>query len=637
MSLLEQILQRMPASRRESGGWYVGFCPVHEADGKAHKPSLRFKAAERVDDGVIISCMGGCSAEQLQTAYGLGLQVRAKTLQDPNTLLLYRPPSEATQSPGAETPAAWTDRDGVAHHVCERYRYTDEAGQTLYVVARTKDKQFPIWNPKLSRWKRGEARRVLYRYPQVLAAAKGGELVFIVEGEKDVGSLERLGLVATCNPGGAGKWRAEYCSALAGARVAILPDNDEPGRRHAQQVLASLQSAGVQAAIVGIAGLPAKGDVSDAIAAGMSKEDLLALVEEALQVQTPCAAAESLEGRASALPIHSVPELLAMDVPEPQYIIAPPLALARGTVVELDAYPKHGKTRLALDAIWSLLHGSPFLDAPTTKTKVLYLTEEWLITWRKALSEAHLLDEQIAGLHWMSLIDLQGGSFGDWEQICELLRGYCVANQIGLLVVDTLARWAKVGDENDAVAMAAAVLPLRLIAAEGVAVLFLRHDRKGGGALGESGRGSSATTGEADHILHLQRKTGGGTEGGRQRELEGIGRLAGMTGKLIIELGEFGHFELLGARSDVVYERACRHLLTVLPVRREEAWTLKELGSRFEGSESTLKRALDDLCRTGEITGQQRVGHAAQAKSKKAIGYWRPLEQQQEELVCDAG
>lgn len=121
------------------------------------------------------------------------------------------------------------------------------------------------------------------------------------------------------------------------------------------------------------------------------------------------------------------------------------------------------------------------------------------------------------------------------------------------------------------------------------------------------------------------------------RELEGIGRLAGMTGKLIIELGEFGHFELLGARSDVVYERACRHLLTVLPVRREEAWTLKELGSRFEGSESTLKRALDDLCRTGEITGQQRVGHAAQAKSKKAIGYWRPLERQQEELVCDAG
>ncbi len=59
--------------------------------------------------------------------------------------------------------------------------------------------------------------------------------------------------------------------------------------------------------------------------------------------------------------------------------------------------------------------------------------------------------------------------------------------------------------------------------------------------------------------------------------------------------GELGHFELLGARSDVVYERACRHLLTVLPVRREEAWTLKELGSRFEGSESTLKRALDDL------------------------------------------
>ena len=46
--------------------------------------------------------------------------------------------------------------------------------------------------------------RVLYRLPKVAAA----EQVLVVEGEKDVESLEGLGFVATCNPGGAATTRA---------------------------------------------------------------------------------------------------------------------------------------------------------------------------------------------------------------------------------------------------------------------------------------------------------------------------------------------------------------------------------------------------------------------------------------------
>jgi hypothetical protein len=49
-------------------------------------------------------------------------------------------------------------------------------------------------------------RLVPYRLPAVLTAAR----VFVVEGEKDVQSIEKLGLVATCNAGGAGKWRDDY-------------------------------------------------------------------------------------------------------------------------------------------------------------------------------------------------------------------------------------------------------------------------------------------------------------------------------------------------------------------------------------------------------------------------------------------
>jgi hypothetical protein len=42
----------------------------------------------------------------------------------------------------------------------------------------------------------------------------------------------------------------------------------------------------------------------------------------------------------------------------------------------------------------------------------------------------------------------------------------------------------------------------------GLAVLMLRHERKGGGEVGESGRGSSAFAGAVDVILQLKRPEG---------------------------------------------------------------------------------------------------------------------------------
>ena len=39
----------------------------------------------------------------------------------------------------------------------------------------------------------------------------------MVEGEKDADALTALGLTATCNPMGAGKWRDSYTATLAGA------------------------------------------------------------------------------------------------------------------------------------------------------------------------------------------------------------------------------------------------------------------------------------------------------------------------------------------------------------------------------------------------------------------------------------
>lgn len=87
----------------------------------------------------------------------------------------------------------------------------------------------------------------LYRLPEILAASEAGKTIHVVEGEKKVHLMLALGFEATCNAGGAGKWRESHVESLRGAgRVVVWADNDEPGRRHARKVVQSLRRVGVR-------------------------------------------------------------------------------------------------------------------------------------------------------------------------------------------------------------------------------------------------------------------------------------------------------------------------------------------------------------------------------------------------------
>jgi 5S rRNA maturation endonuclease (ribonuclease M5) len=132
--------------------------------------------------------------------------------------------------------------------VVATYDYCDERGELVFQVVRREGKRFAQRRPDGNggwTWNLGGARRLLYRLPRVLEAVASGAVVFVVEGERDVESLEQLGLVATCNPMGAGKWRAAYATGLSGARVVVLPDADHAGRKHGATVARSLATAGV--------------------------------------------------------------------------------------------------------------------------------------------------------------------------------------------------------------------------------------------------------------------------------------------------------------------------------------------------------------------------------------------------------
>ena len=130
------------------------------------------------------------------------------------------------------------------------YLYTDEERNVLFGVARYEPKDFRqyAWLGDLDRWdsKLGDARRVLYRLPEILNHLDDRNGIFIVEGERDVEAIERAGGVATCNPMGAGKWNDSYSESLTGARhVVIVADKDGPGLKHAIEVRESLGRVGV--------------------------------------------------------------------------------------------------------------------------------------------------------------------------------------------------------------------------------------------------------------------------------------------------------------------------------------------------------------------------------------------------------
>ncbi|HVT19078.1 MAG TPA: hypothetical protein VHQ90_23235 [Thermoanaerobaculia bacterium] len=169
-----------------------------------------------------------------------------------------------------DAPGQQRNRSGT---IVATYPYHDTAGHLLYEVVRLSPKDFRVRRPAAGggwSWNLGAVPRVLYRLPELAAAVAAGSPVFLVEGEKDADALARLGLAATTSPGGAGKWRADYAEPLRGAQVVLLPDNDEPGRRHMEEAARTLVPLAASLRLLVLPGLAKRGDVSDWLAAQAS-------------------------------------------------------------------------------------------------------------------------------------------------------------------------------------------------------------------------------------------------------------------------------------------------------------------------------------------------------------------------------
>lgn len=190
---------------------------------------------------------------------------------------------------GIKEPSNDTDRPDPLF-----YEYTDENGEVLFKVERREragGKTFLQHGPDgqggfvCRKGCMQGVRRVLYRLPELIAADPAA-LVFVCEGEKDADRLAKAGLVATTNPGGAGKFLREFATTLAGRRVVVLEDNDKAGRDHAADVLAKLEGIAAEVAVLRLPGGD-KSDVSDWLNNGGSAFDLHKRALEALAKAGP--------------------------------------------------------------------------------------------------------------------------------------------------------------------------------------------------------------------------------------------------------------------------------------------------------------------------------------------------------------
>jgi hypothetical protein len=264
--------------------------------------------------------------------------------------------------------------------------------------------------------------------------------VLIPEGEKDVDALSDLGFVATTNAQGAGKWRPEYTEELHGRRVVLLPDNDEPGEKHAETVARALGGVATEVRILRLPNLPAKGDVSDWLHADGTREALERLIAGA-PAWAPTQNGDKESGSGPQSPSARLVVSKLSDV------VAQPVAwdwhrwLPQGKLHLFGGYAGDGKSTLLASLAATGSRGDAWPDGtlPSRRLRTLFvLGEDSAADTLKPRLELHGADmEKI--FHIETVLDESGRErFFNITKHLEILEAAIVEHGIDWIVIDPL-------------------------------------------------------------------------------------------------------------------------------------------------------------------------------------------------------
>lgn len=249
-----------------------------------------------------------------------------------------------------------------------KYNYYDKDGNLIacvykYILENGK-KTFRCWDVRERKWKAPDPRP-LYNLPGINDA----DLVFLVEGEKCADALIAVGYCATTLIGGSqNPIEKTDLSPLLGKIVCIWPDNDESGKKYAENMVKHLQEMGVETIklLIPPQNAPGKWDVADAYEEGF---DVPAFIETAVD-----GVGYSFEP--PKIRVRSIGEMLDDITPMPPDVIGPRI-LGPGDIGVLAGAPKVGKSALILSAAMHWAAGLPFLGMTVDKPlKIIYMQAE---------------------------------------------------------------------------------------------------------------------------------------------------------------------------------------------------------------------------------------------------------------------
>ena len=226
--------------------------------------------------------------------------------------------------------------------------YTDELGVPLYYRTRF-DPPTDSIERKLIRplhlngigWKAGEpkfptGKKPLYRLHEL--SHRRGQILWIVEGEKKVDALVKLGFLATTS-GGATSAKACDWTPAADQHCVLWRDFDAPGLRYAEEVSAILRARGCTVEWVDVEALCMS--EGDDVCNWLDAHPGAVLADVEALPRRPCAPAAT---RAEGVELVEAASLK----PEPIHWLWPGW-LARGKLHVLAGAPGTGKTTLAMD------------------------------------------------------------------------------------------------------------------------------------------------------------------------------------------------------------------------------------------------------------------------------------------------
>lgn len=304
-----------------------------------------------------------------------------------------------------------------------------------------------------------------------------GDVLWWPEGEKDADSLSSLGLLAFTFGGVGGGVPSGAADYVCGRDVVILADNDDQGRKHANDKAAAAHSVTKSVRVIWFPELPAKGDVSDWLQTGKTVDDLWAYADAAPLWSPPA------EPTAPTIQNRGLIICSAADIEPEKVEWLWPGRAAVGKITLIGGTPGLGKSQIHAFMCAVVSTGGPWPcgegRAPLGNSLVMSAEDGLRDTIVPRLIAA---EADRSRIHIISgVLDERGRrTFNLKADIAELERHVAIIGDVRLIVVDPISAYMAGADGNGNTETREILEPIAEMADRlRVAVVCITHLNKG--------------------------------------------------------------------------------------------------------------------------------------------------------------